>query len=260
MRIQLTLEHPPRQILPINYQYLVSSWIYRTLGNADADFAQQLHEYGYDFGGKQYKLFAFSSLRPKWFDIDKKEATFTLSKSPTTIELSFYVDEAVQHFVMGLFKDQAFSLSSGRFKADFTVSGIEMLPKPVFEKTMRFRTQTPICVSRNIEGQPHAHYASPEEEGYGQWLLENLVRKQHALMPQVIGAEERSVELDFPYEFKLLSEPKSKLLTIKGISIRGYLFDFELTAPKELMELGYFGGFGGKGSSGGFGIVKVMKY
>lgn len=259
MRLQLTLQHSPKQQLPINYPYLISSWIYHTLGNANQAFAQELHEYGYDFGGKQYKLFVFSSLRPKWFDIDRQKATFTLTKSPTTIELSFYVDEAVQHFVMGLFKDQAFSLSSGRFQANFTVSGIEMLPKPVFEKTMRFRTQTPICVSRNVEGQPHAHYASPKEEGYGQWLLENLRRKQQALTPQTAGAEADVLDLDSPYAFKLLSEPKSKLLSIKGIKIRGYLFDFELTAPETLMELGYFGGFGGMNSSGGMGMVKGVK-
>jgi CRISPR-associated endoribonuclease Cas6 len=96
MRLQLTLQHPPNQVLPVNYQYLISSWIYRTLGNADAAFAQQLHEQGYDFGGKKYKLFTFSNLRPKWFDLDKRNATFTLAKSPTTLELSFHVDEAVE--------------------------------------------------------------------------------------------------------------------------------------------------------------------
>ena len=259
MRLELTLHHLPAQELPINYQYLIAAWIYRTLGNADAAFAQELHNHGYDFGGKKYKLFSFSALRPKWYDIDHKRAAFRLTKSPTKITLSFYVDKAIQHFVMGLFKDQTFELSSGRFKVLFTVSGIEMLPKPVFEKTMRFRTQTPICVSRNVEGKEHAHYASPEEEGYGEWLLQNLRRKQYALIPQLAGAAPPSLEIDFPYEFKLLSEPKSKLLSIKGIKVRGYLFDFKLTAPKELIELGYFGGFGGMNSSGGMGMVKVLE-
>jgi len=260
MRLELTLQHLPNQELPINYQYLIASWVYRTLGNANADFAKQLHNHGYDFGGKKYKLFTFSTLRPKWFDIDHQRSIFRLTKSPTKILLSFYVDEAVQHFVMDLFKDQIFELSSGRFKVLFTVSGIEMLPKPNFEKTMRFRAQTPICVSRNVEGRLHAHYTSPEEEGYGALLVQNLVRKRHALEPQVVEGEESSVDLNFPYGFRLLSEPKSKLLSIKGIQVRGYLFDFELMAPEDLMELGYFGGMGEKNSSLGFGVVKSLKY
>ena len=259
MRLRLTLDHQPNQVLPVNYQYLISSWIYRTLGNANAAYATKLHEHGYDFGGKKYKLFSFSTLRPKWFDLNKRQATFTLVKSPTTIELSFHMDEAVQHFVMGLFKDQQFELSSGRFRASFEVSGIEMIPKPIFENTMRFRTQTPICISQNIEDQKHAHYASPEEAGYAGFLLQNLLRKQRALTPQLVGEDTSQLDLDFPYSFRLLSKPKSKLLTIKGISIRGYLFDFELMAEKELMELGYFGGFGGKNSSSGMGMVKILK-
>ena len=170
MRLRLTLQHPPNQVLPINYQYLVSSWIYHTLGNADKAFAKELHDNGYDFGGKKYKLFTFGALTPKWYDVNKKQATFTLSKSPTTLELSFYIDDALQHFVIGLFKDQRFELSSGRFQANFEVSGIEMLPMPTFEDTMRFQLLTPLCVSRNIEDRKHAHYASPDEDGYVELL------------------------------------------------------------------------------------------
>ena len=260
MRLQLTLNHPPNQVLPINYQYLISSWIYHTLGNANATYANQLHEHGYDFGGKHYKLFTFSALRPKWFDLNKKQRTFTLAKSPTTLELSFHVDEAVQHFVMGLFKDQKFQLTSGRFRADFEVGGIEMLPSPTFEKTMRFRLQTPLCISRNEEGKQYAQYLSPEDDGYVELLLQNLLRKQQALIPQLVGDTSDALELDFPYAFKILSKPFSKLFTIKGTDIRGYLFDFELTATEELLEVGYFGGMGEKNSSGGMGLVKILKY
>jgi len=259
MRLLLTLQHQPRQVLPINYQWLISSWIYRTLGNANEVFTKALHDHGYDFGGKQYKLFCFSPLRPKWFDIDKRNATIMLTKSPTTIELSFHIDEAVQHFVLGLFKNQKFELSSGRFQVDFEVSGIEMLPKPAFEYKMRFRTLSPICIGRNMEDREHAHYASPEEEGYAELLLQNLMRKHYALSPQLANAAEGSLDIDFPYSFKLLSKPKAKLITIKEISVRGYLFDFELVAPKELVEVGYFGGFGEKNSSLGMGVVGVKK-
>ena len=260
MRLKLTLNHPPNQVLPINYQYLISSWIYRTLGNANAAYAIQLHNHGYDFGGKKYKLFTFSPLRPKWFDVDKRNATFTLAKSPTVLDLSFHVNEAVQHFVMGLFKDQQFELSSGKFLARFEVAGIEMLPPPVFESTMRFRLQTPLCVSTKMEGREQATYLSPEVKGYAGLLLNNLLRKQNALIPAGHIEWEGLPSIDFPYDFRILSRPKSKLISIKGSQIRGYLFDFELTAPKGLMEVGYFGGMGEKNSGLGFGMVKILKY
>ena len=259
MRLRLTLNHPPNQILPVNYQYLISSLIYRTLGNADSEFAKQLHEHGYDFGGKKYKLFAFSPLRPKWFDLDKRNAAFILAKSPTILELSFYVDKAVQHFVMGLFKDQKFELSSGHFGAKFEVVGMEMLSRPQFEKRMRFRLQTPLCVSQKRGGRVHATYLSPEDDGYVKLLLQNLLRKQNALIAAPVGGEVDKLDIDFPYDFRILSQPKSKLISIKGSKIRGFLFDFELMATEELMEVGYFSGFGGKNSSLGFGMVKILK-
>jgi len=258
MRLRLTLEHAPNQVLPINYQYLISSWIYRTLGNADAAFARELHERGYDFAGKRYKLFSFGALEPRWFDIDKRNSAFVLSKSPTQLELSFHVEEAVQHFVVGLFKDQKITLSSGRFRANFEISGVEMLPKPIFEDRMRFRAKTPICVSRNVEGVNTADYLSPEEGGYVELMLGNLLRKKGALTPQLVGEDMADAELDFDYGFRLLSKPRSKLISIKGTRIRGYLFDFELAGRKDLMEVGYFGGMGEKNSSLGFGMVEKI--
>lgn len=253
MRLKLILQHEPNQVLPINYQYLISSWIYRTLGNANTEYATQLHEHGYDFGGRKYKLFTFSTLHPRWFDINKKAKTFTLSKNPTEIELSFYMDDAVQNFVIGLFRDQEFSLASGQFRADFHVTGIETLAKPVFQPTMQFRLKTPLCIGENEEGKEHAQYRSPEDAGYGELLLRNLLRKQGALTH---NPTDDTLQFDFPYDFNLLSTPRSKLYNIKGTKVKGYLFDFELTATKALLEIGYFGGFGEKNSSLGMGMVR----
>lgn len=260
MRLRLTLDHQPRQILPVNYHYLVSSWIYRTLGNADHEFATQLHQQGYDFGGKKYKLFTFSALQPRWFDLNKKERSFILTQAPTILELSFYMDEALQHFVIGLFKDQRFRLASSNFKADFEVRSIEVLPKPVFQDTMRFHLQTPLCISHDVEGEKYAQYLHPEDEAFGMLLLQNLVRKQLATtaIPQPAHSLDADPLFDLSYNFKILSTPRSKLLSIKDTKVRGYLFDFELSAPAELLELGFFAGFGEKNSSLGMGMGRVQ--
>lgn len=52
-----------RQHLPFNYQYPVSSWIYKVLSKADKEFATILHELGYKIeNGKTFKLFTFSQI------------------------------------------------------------------------------------------------------------------------------------------------------------------------------------------------------
>ena len=235
---------------------MISSWIYRTLGKADSEYASKLHEYGYDFRGRKYKLFTFGSLKPKWYQVDRKRAAFTLVESPTILELSFYMDEAIQHFVTGLFQGQHFELSSGRFRGAFEVVGVEILPKPEFLDKMRFRLASPLCVSKNKEGYKHPQYLPPDDEEYEILLLQNLVRKQNALLVGVpVNSTPTGLDLDFQHSFKRLSPARSKLFSIKGTKIKGYIFDFELKAPASLLELGYFGGFGEKNSSLGMGMV-----
>lgn len=258
MRLRLSLEHKPKQILPLNYQYLISSWIYRTLGNADSDFARNLHEKGYDFGGKRYKFFTFDSLQPQWYDIDKRAKTFILTKSPTILELSFHIEDALQNFVVGLFKNQSFSLSSGKaFQADFKISGIELQPKPIFTTSMRFSLQTPLCISQDQKGEKYAQYLHPENEAYPTLLIQNLIRKQRAL--QLVSDKDTNYQIELPpIHFQLLSTPKKSPRTIKGIKLIGYVFDFELSAPTELSELGYYAGFGEKNSSLGMGMANIL--
>ncbi len=262
MRLKLTLTHKPNQALPINYQYLIAAWVYRTLGAANSEYATHLHEQGYDFAGKTYKLFTYSALRPRWFDIDKRAKAFILAKSPTELTLSFYMDDALQHFVIGLFKDQQFTLESGQyFKVAFEVVGIETLSTPIFQKTIRFRAVTPICLSRNEEGKEYAQYLSPELPEYGDLLLQNLLRKYRAVKGDDSQRKDMPNFENLAYlnpSFRLLNQPKSKLLAIKGVKMRGYLFDFEITAPVELIRVGYFGGFGVGNSALGMGMVRVL--
>jgi len=257
MRLLLTLNHQSNQALPVNYQWLISSWVYRTLEKANPEFSAWLHENGFGYQGKQYKLFTFSALSPQRYQIDQGAQAFVLVQPPSTLQLSFYVDEAMQHFVMGLFKGQQFSLKSGRFQAGFEVSGVEMLAPPAFRERMRFRLLSPLCVSRQEAGKKYADYLHPQDEGYGELLIRNLLHKRGALRQQGADQEAANTAIDFPHDFQLLSSPKSKLFTIKGVSIRGYLFDFELAAPPDLLELGYYAGFGEKNSGLGMGMVGV---
>ncbi len=258
MRLKLTLQHEPNQVLPVNYQYLISSWIYKTLATADQTFATWLHHQGYGLNGRKYKLFTFSPLQPAWFDLDRQNATISLSKSPTVLTLSFHMDKAMENFVIGLFQQQSFTLQSGRMKAALNVAALEILPQPLFRHRMRFRLLTPLCVSQNVEGKTHAQYLHPEDKDFDKLLIQNLKNKQRALHPQLAGLEEWNDE-GFPYDYVVLSRPKAKLLHIKGTKIKGYLCDFELTAPSELLEIGYFSGFGEKNSSLGMGMVEVLK-
>ena len=64
---------------------------------------------------------------------------------------------------------------------------------------------------------------------------------------------------DFPLSFRVLSEPKSKLWKVKGIDVRGWLYDFEICMPEKSLEVGYFGGMGVQNSALGMGMVRIIR-
>ena len=49
--------------LPLSYQYELASYIYHTLAKGNEEYANWLHENGFSLEGKQFRLFAFSSLK-----------------------------------------------------------------------------------------------------------------------------------------------------------------------------------------------------
>jgi CRISPR-associated endoribonuclease Cas6 len=255
MRLELTFKTQIGSILPINYTYALSSFIYKTLQEANTEYSEWLHNQGYQLGNKQFKLFTFSELKlPKY---QRYEDRFILQGDTLSLTISFYADEAMKNFVTGLFEKQTFFIGDKKSRVDFKVVFVEVQSESIFKEKMRFRTLSPICISQHTEGNKHASYLSPIMENYGVLFFKNLINKFQAAKPN-----ESTFNLQ-EMTFRLLTkEPKSRLIHIKGFSkeatkIRGYFFDFELIAPSELLEFGFAAGFGEKNSAG-FGCVRIV--
>ncbi len=165
MRFQLTLNRTTKQrMLPMDYQYYISAWIYKVLNQADKDFAQFLHENGYGGQGesKLYKLFCFSRLnfgKPKLW---KEKKLFEITAHEIILQISFDVNEAATNFIKGLFMSQEFYLGDKFNGIDFKVSKVEALPEPEFTETMKYHLQTPWVVSYKPEEDKYPQYLSPE--------------------------------------------------------------------------------------------------
>ena len=106
MRFKLTLRpaYGSSCILPLNYQYELGAWIYRTLYEANPTFASWLHEKGYVERGKKFKLFSYSHFlfRDGDYKIFKAEQQIGVRGSFDLI-ISIAVDEAAIHFITGVF-------------------------------------------------------------------------------------------------------------------------------------------------------------
>jgi len=272
MRLKLTLAIDHHfNILPINYPYYISAWIYNTIYVGNSDFSRWLHEQGYSYESKRFKLFTFSKLfiRPHW---DRFGDRIKIFSGKAELQLSFYVDEAVEHFIIGLFQNQHFSLGDRHSEAKFEVLTVERLPDPSFGSEAVLECISPLCLSRNNEERGQPEYLAPDFPDYQRYFFDNLFYKYLAAgqsSPILAGIGEGGIDslreqanARQPLAINVLSDPKSRLIKIKAdtpqeTSVRGYSYRFKISAPPELIEFGYHAGFGEKNSLG-FGCVSVL--
>lgn len=259
MRFKINLFKTGRgKFIPINYQYELSSVIYKIIHQADSDFANFLHEQGYIFEGKGFKLFTFSHLKFDKSQVYPYEQRIEHKGQYAHFFISFLVDKVAEEFVKGLFIKQQFGLGDKISQVDYEVVGIEACPSPFFKETMNYRCLSPLLLKqkRDDGGENYLH---PYNEAYKDLLSHNLSSKALAMATKV---DARLLTGSLPItEMKVFGKVFKKGVRIKqhthmATQLIGYMYEFELTAPVELHEVGYYAGFGHLGSQG-FGCVEV---
>ncbi|MFA6589577.1 MAG: CRISPR-associated endoribonuclease Cas6, partial [Bacteroidales bacterium] len=229
MRFKLLLTLDPLSYgnkIPVNYQYELSGWIYRTLANGDLAYSTWLHENGYLQERKQFRLFTFSNLQIPKFRLEG-DRLIVLSDQ-ICLYLSFLPERATEEFIKGLFSSQSFVLGDRLSKMQCFVQSVELVESPVFEPFMSFRTLSPMVLSGHLEnGKPTYH--SPETYDTANILADTLCAKYLAYYGKLF---EGSLEPDF----NLLEPVKQKKITIKAgtpqeTCIVGYMGRFSIRLP-----------------------------
>ncbi|WP_200976484.1 CRISPR-associated endoribonuclease Cas6 [Echinicola sp. 20G] len=244
--------------LPLNYQYELSSAIYRILEEADPAYSHFLHQEGFAFGNKKYKPFTFSFLEFDRFKIVKGHNRLEHMGSQAVLDIRFAIDRAAEEFIKGLFLNQHLSIGDRISRVDYEIRQIKAAPRVDFKEEMLYRCTSPMFLSCSRE-DGGADYLSPEDGRFKPVFENNLIQR---LMSFHVHLSLKEMEEDFPaMEFVLKSSPRKKGITLKAleekpIKVIGYQFDFMLRAPTIIQELGYYGGFGSKNALG-FGCVRV---
>ncbi len=254
MRLSLVLRLVDGTTLPCNYMYELSSCLYKVLNEGDSEFTAWLHNKGYCKEKKAFKLFTFSNLYIPCFKIVGDRLRI-LSESVRLV-VSFYPIEAIEAFVIGVFRNRQMEIGDRKSKIAFEVVNIERLPDPEFVSHMAFKTLSPMFIEEQFPDEHRTVHLRPDDPKFIELLHLNLLEKYRAFYGQEPDASWSATHLH------LLSPPKAKTIALKaGTSqetrIKGYMFQFELEGQPELLRLGYAGGFG-RLNSQGFGCVEVM--
>lgn len=273
MRLKINIRQTkPDQLIPLNYQFSLSSFIYRTIERSDNNYSKWLHDSGLMSGSKSFKYFTFSKLY-----IPKTEITELYGKKYLKIMcgsmdliVSMLSNRTVENFIIGMFENQRLKIYDSNVESEFIVNTVEMIPEPDFKNEMMFKTISPVVISRNTvyNEKLSQKYLDPADEEYAEYFRKNLEEKYLVLISgeksdtPVINIMKKENE-SIVHSFETSGQAKSKLITIKEgtpeeTKVRGYFFTFRIKAEPEIIRLGYEAGFG-KHCSLGFGCVEVQK-
>lgn len=277
MQFKLTLRPTSNQTLvPFNYAYRLSAFIYAVLADADAQYAGFLHSQGYQVSStKRFKLFTFSDLIMPNIRVDAQAGGMWVNSPYIEWVVSFYIDKAAQHFIMGLFQDQRCVIASARHRAEFIIERVEAVPVEIMGDTVTLRTLSPVVIAEKDE-RGMDQYLHPADTAFGPLLISNLLAKWGSVQTAVPAGAAFMDEFDTSsVTYRLLpdrgrnaaqrdaAQPKSRLVTIKEGSreetrIKGYYnFRFELSGPRELLKLAVLAGVG-RYNAEGFGAVGAV--
>lgn len=241
MRFKITLKSEGKNFfIPFNYNYLLSSIIYKNI--SDLDLASKLHS------SKSFKFFTFSQIQVPNHRITKKGIIsrdgvfnfFVSSPNDYLIKtmIQSYVDDSVVNF-------------NGQ---NVNVDRIELLPLPFISDSMDFKTISPVLVrtKREVDGKLKIWDLEPGDKFFSN-LRTNLIRKYL----EFNNLETTSKEINFSSKMRKVKSRRISIKTGEDITYhRAYFMDLKLEGDPKLIEFAYNGGVGEKGSLG-FGMLNI---
>ena len=245
--------------IPINYQYPLSSALYRIIARGDKQYAGFLHETGY---GKGFKLFTFSQINCSFRLSDDR---MLLHTNELSFRISFHLPEAMESFIKGLFQSERIDIADKKSQASFTVKSIVTCPNPLamYKENeivnVRLKPTSQIVAGIPIDGRIY-EYLLPDDPRFTESLIYNWRSKIATCYDEAIAQSALLFMELLPIKWPF----KPRLVTIKAqmpeeTRAKGWLnFELKVAAEKRFVELLLNAGIGLYNAMG-FGGVEVVE-
>jgi len=246
MRLKITFESlNSNLVLPIHYNHLIQALIYNIFSDKIAD---KLHNEGFRFGNRIFKMFTFSRILEKG---ERNDKGLVFKRS-----ISFYFSspflEITEDFGMRALNSSKFNLLGQQI----FVSGLEIIASPVITETSLIKMLSPMTIHSTLrkgDGTQKCYYYKPVEAEFSELIEENAKKKYYLIH----NNEPTNLHLEVkPFHFSV----KENLCVVKfkQTPIEGYTGIFELKGSKDLINATYDAGIGDKNPEG-FGMWELWK-
>lgn len=240
--IQITSEQPIN--LPINYNYIMQGVVLRWLG--DESYEKFIHDSGYEYNNRVYKLYTFSRLGGR-FIIDKVKRMISFPEG-AYLTVSSADNSFLNYLVNNIIKSDSFRI----FKNNVQIGSVECKAlKPI--APLKIRTLSPIVAYSTFENEStkKTYYYSPYEKEFSVMLQKNLIKKYGAIN----GREPK--DCSFSISVTGTRQPRESVLIYKETVIKGWSGEFIIDGSEELLQIAYDAGLGSKNSQG-FGCIDAI--
>jgi CRISPR-associated endoribonuclease Cas6 len=247
MKLKLTFTPAYKVLcLPIHYNYLLQSMIYRNLEKA---LATWLHEDGFYYLKRRFKLFTFSKLLGKC-EIEGKNIIF---HDRVYFKVSSPYIKMLESLAEHLVKNPYIRIGEERC----VLESAEVEVEREFKERLIIKTISPITIYstfKTLEGRKKTYYYTPFEPEFSKLIIENLIKKRIAFEKNSFSFPEGA----YLRPIKVNNKKNFHILFFKGTVIKAWSGIYELSLPESYMRFAYYAGLGAKNSQG-FGMWEVVK-
>jgi len=229
-------------ILPKHYNYLIQGFIYRNLSKA---IATKVHDQGYKYGKREFRLFTFSRLFGR-FEFQDGNIVF---KEKCTLWIASPITEILESFACSLARKGKIKIGNN----DCHVMSIEVPFIGDYNEELLVRVLSPITVYSTLftkDKKKKTYYYSPFEDNFSKLLKENLFKKY-----VLVNKGEHDSKFDFSIRPEKVSKKNEHIIFYKETVIKAWSGIYRLKGSIELIKLAFDCGLGAKNSQG-FGMIE----
>jgi len=251
MRLTITFQAlEPIAKFPLHYNYALQSFIYHHISTNLADF---LHNRGYRYEKRVFRLFTFSRLLGKYQIEKNSEITFT---GFFKLQIGSPIKDLLEEFAETLARAPEVSIENN----SLLVSSIEvhLPPPPTQLSSIRMLSPTVVYSTLStLDGKKKTYYYSPFEREFSNLIQKNLLKKYISFY----DAKPTSTEFKIsPLRVDKRSEKIIKYTPKKGSPtiIKAWMGIYRIEGNPELISFAWDTGLGAK-TSQGFGMFEVIR-
>lgn len=241
--MQLMVQHEldKELVLPINYHYILQSAIYHAMEHGDAD-TRKIHDEGYQYQKRRYRLFQFSLLKGR-YRIENKKIIFSN-------EISFEIrsiDGKLIQVLKEYFKEHGITYGEQHYDGLNT----QMVDKTIEQSDLIIKMRTPITVHTTDKVTKKTYFFRPDQDRFQELINANFKRKYDSYAGMIPTEDIQIGPLDF-------SEKDKYVTKYKNFYISGWYGTYRLRGNRKYLDFLYQVGLGDRNSQG-FGMFDTKE-